>query len=74
MPTVSISMRPDITAFMNVSRFAYVRFPLGNPFGEPREPGQHELVFARLLDLLEGAERPTFIELPFRWRRWRKWL
>ncbi len=74
IPTVSLSLRPEITAFMNVSRAAYVRFPLGNPFGEPHQPAQHRLVFERLLDLAERATEPTFIELPFRWRRWTKWL
>ncbi|MDH3499715.1 MAG: hypothetical protein OEM97_06305 [Acidimicrobiia bacterium] len=72
--TVSLSLRPDVTAFMNLSRAAYVRFPLGNPFGEPHQPAQHALVFGRLLELLESATEPVFVELPYRWRRWSKWL
>ena len=74
MPTVSLSMRPEITAFMNVSRAAFVRFPLGNPLGEPNHPEQGRLVFADLLCLLEEATEPTFVELPYRWKRWGKWL
>ena len=74
IPTVSLSLRPEISAFMNISRAAYVRFPLGNPFGEPGQPAQHQLVFSHLLDLLETAWEPTFVELPFRWKRWRRWL
>ncbi len=74
IPTVSIAMRPEITAHMNVSRAAYVRFPLGNPFGEPHRPEQGRLIFEQLLRLLETATEPTFVELPYRWRRWKKWL
>lgn len=67
-------MRPDITWHMNVSRAAYVRFPLGNPFGEAEAPEQHRLVLEQLFRLLEEATEPTFVELPFRWRRWGRWL
>ena len=72
--TVSLSLRPEITLFMNVPRAAFVRFPLGNPFGEPNQPEQHRLVFADLLQLLESAPEPLVVELPYRWRRWGKWL
>lgn len=67
-------MWAHITYGMNVPRAAWVRFPLGNPFGEPKQPAQHHLVLEQLLRLLEEATEPTFVELPFRWRRWSKWL
>ena len=72
--TVSLCLRPEITLHMNVARAAYVRFPLGNPFGEPHEPAQHHLVLEELLRVLEQVDEPTIVELPFRWRRWAKWL
>ena len=74
IPTVSLSLRPEITYGMNVSRAAYARFPMGNPFGEPHHPEQGRLVFGALLDLLENATEQQFIELPYRWKRWDKWL
>ena len=74
IPTVTISMRPDVTFGVWVPRAAYARFPHGNPFGEPNRPEQHHLVFEALLQLLEQATEPTFVELPFRWRRWSRWL
>ena len=67
-------MRPDVTYGVRVPRAASVRFPHGNPFGEPHRPEQHHLVFEALLAVLEEAEAPTFVELPFRWRRWNRWL
>ena len=74
MSTVSLSLRPDITSQMNVARAAYVRFPLGNPFGEPNQPAQHHRILEDLLALLEQADEPTLVELPYRWRRWGRWL
>ncbi len=67
-------MHPEITAGMNVSRAARVRFPLGNPFGEADQPEQHRLVLEQLFQLLETTSEPSLVELPFRWRRWSKWL
>ena len=74
LPTVSLTLRPEITAHMNISRAAYVRFPLGNPMGEAHQPRQHSLVLDQLLTLLESSTEPTLVELPFRWRRWARWL
>ena len=74
MSTVSVCLRPDITSQMNVARAAYVRFPLGNPFGEPNEPAQHHRILEDLLLLLEQVDEPTIVELPYRWRRWGRWL
>ena len=68
--TVSLTLRPEITAHMNVSRAAYVRFPLGSPFGEVGRPDHQRRVLEDLLDLLESATAPnTLVELPHRWRR-----
>ncbi|MEX0952385.1 MAG: hypothetical protein WDZ26_00990 [Nitriliruptoraceae bacterium] len=68
--TVSLTLRPEITANMNISRAAYVRFPLGNPFGENGRPDHQRTILSDLLDLVESAEQPsTVIELPHRWRR-----
>lgn len=72
--TVSVSLRPEVTANMNVSRAAYVRFPLGNPLGEPGRADQQRRILHDLLGLLESATEPTMIELPYRWRRWDQYL
>jgi len=74
IPTVTLSLRTEITYGVRVPRAAFARFPMGNPFGEPNHPEQGRLVFGSLLDLLENATEREFIELPYRWRRWSKWL
>jgi hypothetical protein len=70
MSTVAVSMRPEISLAMKIPRGAYVRFPLGNPFGEPGRPDQQTQILNDLLDLVEHADEPTLVELPYRWRRW----
>ena len=49
IPTVTISLRPDVTFGVRVPRAAYARFPHGNPLGEPHQPAQHHLVLEALL-------------------------
>jgi hypothetical protein len=67
--TASITLRPDITAHMNVARAAYVRFPLGNPFGEAGRADQQRRILEDLLGLVVSLGEPTLVELPYRWRR-----
>ncbi len=70
MSTVSVSMRPEISLGMKTPRAAYVRFPLGNPFGEPNRPDQHRRILEDLFELVENSDAPQVVELPYRWRRW----
>lgn len=68
--TASVCMRPEISLAMKVPRAAYVRFPLGNPFGEPHRPDQQRRILEDLFELLEDSEEPQVVEKPYRWRRW----
>lgn len=70
MSTVSVSMRPEISLAMKMPRAAYVRFPLGNPLGEPGRADQQRRILEDLFELLETATEPQVVELPYRWRRW----
>lgn len=70
MSTVSVSMRPEISLAMKMPRAAYVRFPLGNPFGEPNRPDQQRQILEDLFGLLETSDAARVVELPYRWRRW----
>jgi D-proline reductase (dithiol) PrdB len=72
MSTVSLSLKPEITLGVGVPRAAYVRFPLGNPMGEPHDVELQTSVLRDVLEVLEAAEEPnTVFELPYRWRRGR---
>lgn len=70
IPTISVTVRPEITAHANVSRACYMRFPTGNPVGEPNKPDQQRMILQAVLEQLVAIQTPgTIVELPFRWRR-----
>jgi D-proline reductase (dithiol) PrdB len=72
MSTVSISTKVEITLGVGVPRAGYIRFPLGNPFGEPFKPELQRQVLLDLLAVLMEADEPKSVyELPYRWRRGR---
>lgn len=70
--TVSISTKPEITLGVGVPRGGYIRFPLGNPFGQAFEDELQRRVLVDLLSILRLAEEPGSVyQLPYRWRRGR---
>ncbi len=70
IPTISVTVRPEITAHANVSRACYLRFPTGNPMGESHKPDQQRTLLLAVLEQLVAIQQPgTLVELPFRWRR-----
>lgn len=70
IPTVSTTVVPYVTKGMRVPRATYLRFPVGNPFGEAGNADQQQLVLGAVLDAFEEMDEPgTIVELPFRWRR-----
>jgi hypothetical protein len=38
--------------------------------GEPDRPDQQAWILEHMFDLLETANEPQIVELPYRWRRW----
>ena len=51
-------------------RVAYVRFPFGQPLGQPNYAEQHRVIIEDALRLLVAATEPGTVEpLPYRWRR-----
>ncbi len=70
IPTISVTVRPEITAHANVSRACYLRFPTGNPMGSPNEAGQQLTILTAVLEQLVKIQEPgTIVELPYLWRR-----
>lgn len=70
IPTISITVRPEITTHANISRACYLRFPTGNPLGEPHKLEQQRTILRAVLEQLALIQEPaTIVELPYRWRR-----
>ena len=51
-------------------RNVFVRFRLGQAFGEPGHAAQHAAVFSSLVDAVSGITTPgACVTLPYRWKR-----
>lgn len=68
--TTVLSVARQITELARPPRAAYVRFPLGMPFGEPGMAAQQRTILRDVLQLIETVRQPgTIVDLPYRWRR-----
>lgn len=68
--TVGITVIPHLTWGGGAPRAAYLRFPMGNPLGEPFEAAFQRQIVREALGVLATAEVPrTIVLLPYRWRR-----
>lgn len=71
--TVSLSMAPYITLATGVPRALYVRFPFGDPFGEPGDVEKQRTVLESALRWLYDAPEPNRLHrLAISWRRTRR--
>lgn len=68
IPTVTLSMIPDLTRAVGVPRLAGISYPFGRPLGQPHDADGQRAVLRAMLDLLSSAPSPdTYVELPFEW-------
>ena len=68
IPTVALSMIPDLTRAVGVPRLAGISYPMGRPLGRPHDADGQRAVLHSMLELLATARGPdTYVELPFEW-------
>ncbi len=68
IPTVTLSMIPDLTRAVGVPRLAGISYPFGRPLGQPHDADGQRAVLRAMLELLASASGPdTYVELPFQW-------
>ncbi len=68
IPTVALSMIPELTLTVGVPRLAGISYPMGRPLGQPHDADGQRAVLRAVLELLPNAQGPdTYIELPFVW-------
>lgn len=64
MPTISVTMIPEITRKVGVPRAVHVRFPLGHPFGFPGQAFLQRQILSHMLDRAGAIEAPgTIVDL-----------
>ena len=56
IPTVALSLIPELSAFVGAPRVLTVRFPFGAPAGDPGNEALHKQVLAEALELLSRAK------------------
>lgn len=70
LPTVSLSLLPELSRITGVPRTLLLRFPFGAPCGDPHNGGLHEAVLTEALELLRDAAGPgTMRASGLAWRR-----
>ncbi|HEU5448637.1 MAG TPA: hypothetical protein VFW57_06455 [Acidimicrobiia bacterium] len=55
IPTVTVTMMPDLAAAVLAPRIVGVEFPFGHPFGMPRAQAMQRTVLETALTVLSGA-------------------
>ncbi len=70
VPTVALTLLPELTRIVGAPRALALRFPFGAPAGDPGNAPLHEAVLLEALRLLIDAEAPgTLRESSHAWRR-----
>jgi hypothetical protein len=68
IPSVALSMIPELTRAVGVPRLAGISYPLGRPLGQPHDADGQRAVLRAMLEVLAIARGPdTYVELPFVW-------
>jgi hypothetical protein len=68
IPTVALSMIPDLTRAVGVPRLAGISHPMGRPLGRPHDAEGQRAVLRAVLELLASASgSDTYVDLPFKW-------
>lgn len=68
VPTVVVTMMPDVATGLGAPRTVGVEFPFGHPFGLPGEPGMQRRVLETALTVLAGATAPgTRVDIDIEW-------
>ncbi len=66
--TISITLKPEVTLFMNVPRAVYIRFPYGYSVGPALQPLLQKDIVRKTLELIDQIQEPgTVVKLPYRW-------
>ena len=68
IPTVTLSMIPDLTRAVGVPRLAGISYPMSRPLGRPHDADGQRAVLRATLEVLASASGPDcYVELPFEW-------
>ena len=72
IPTVAVTLLPEVTKHVGTPRALSVRFPYGAQFGNPLNRWLQTRVLDETLTLLAEATEPTLRASAYRWRQTRE--
>jgi len=68
IPSVGVSVCPDITDHLQVPRAVALRFPMGSPFGASMDTSMQLRILRDALSLIESTKIPgEIVQLPYEW-------
>ena len=67
IPTVVVTMLPDIAERFRLPRIVGVEFPFGHPFGMPHDRAMQITVGRAALSLYERTDLPARVDVPIVW-------
>ena len=67
IPTVVVTMMPDVAQWLLAPRVVGVEFPFGHSFGTPGDDAVHRRVLLTALTVLAGAPGPTRVDIDVAW-------
>ena len=70
MSTCCLVLVREVAERVRPPRTLFLRWPFGNPCGEPGNGAQQRRVVMDMLEAVNGLREPgTIVDLPYRWRR-----
>lgn len=67
IPTITVTMLPEVAEKHHLSRIAGVEFPFGHPFGMPGDRDMQRAVVETALSLYDRTDFPARVDLPIPW-------
>jgi D-proline reductase (dithiol) PrdB len=72
IPTIGISLQKEVTRRVRPPRALHLRYPFGQPMGEPFATAQQRTILLDALTALETLAEPgQIVEPGYRWKRHR---
>ena len=70
MSTCCLVLVREVAERVKPPRTLFLRWPFGNPLGEPGNGAQQRRVVLDMLEAVRGMREPGgILDLPYRWRR-----
>jgi hypothetical protein len=67
IPTVTVTMMPDLAEKYGLARIVGVEFPFGHPFGLPKDRGMPIAVARTAIGLYDRTVLPARADVPITW-------